>query len=446
VKVLHAVHGYPPECQGGVESYVSALLAAQKAAGHDVVLLAGSHTPWDETGVEEEEVDGVRVLRLHRDDIFFDLHAKLYHPDVEREFDRILERERPALVHVHQWIRLTCNLVEIAAARGIPSVVTLHDLYVSCPRAFRVRPDDEACFRDLSVESCLDCVPRFGHESERELAEGIRLFHDQYQAELAQAARVVVASPATAELVARTSGFDAERFELLALPYEGRFAATPDWRAPAAGEPLRFGYWGNLTYRKGAQVLVRAFREVARSAERPVELHLFGKIDTDELSTELQELARDLPVHFHGRYEYHQLASAGLHVAVFPMLCFETYGFVLDECFELGLPCIVTDIGAMPARAGAAALRVAPGSVEELARGMAELARSPERAAELRAAIPPASPRMAEHLERLEELYAAAVAEGPRAADPIPAWRRARLLLLQRESAQARLCPPGGPR
>ena len=38
-------------------------------------------------------------------------------------------RERPDVLHVHQWIRLTSNLLEIADELGIPAVVTLHDLY-----------------------------------------------------------------------------------------------------------------------------------------------------------------------------------------------------------------------------------------------------------------------------------------------------------------------------
>lgn len=447
MKVLHLSHGYFPECQGGVESYQRVLLHGQGSEGVDVSLLTGSFVPWEEAGIETVDVDGITVHRLHRDDLYFDLYSKFYHPEVERLIEEHLVRERPDLIHVHHWIRLTSNLVEIAARHSIPAVVTVHDLYVSCPRCFRVRPGDEACFRPLSVESCLSCVPRFGHESERELAFGIELYRDQLQSELAMASRVLVADAATSELICESTDTSRERFEVFPLPYQKRFSNPAAPALPSEGEPLRFGYWGNITYRKGAQVLARAFAELMRSnPPRPAELHLFGKVDSPELDKELRDATRGLPVFLHGRYSYGQLAEARLHMAVFPMLCFETYGFVLDECFELGLPCLVTEIGAMAQRAGKAALRVPPKDASAMAKGMRKVLEDPGLLDQLRAEIPPPSIPEQQHVRDLIRVYEEVI-EGPRpVATPIPARRRLQLLQLQRESAQGRACPEGGPR
>ena len=86
--------------------------------------------------VEVQDVDGIPVHRLHRNDLYFDHHVKAWHPGVTRAFDELLARHRPALVHVHHWVRLSCDLIEAARARGIPCVVTIHDFFTSCPRAF----------------------------------------------------------------------------------------------------------------------------------------------------------------------------------------------------------------------------------------------------------------------------------------------------------------------
>lgn len=447
MKVLHLSHGYFPECEGGVESYQKLLLHDQKGTGVDVGLLTGSFAPWETAGLETLDVEGITVWRLHRDDLYFDLYSKFYHPEAERLVEELLLRERPDLIHIHHWIRLTCNLVEIASRHGIPAVVTVHDLYTSCPRCFRVRPGDEACFRPLSVDSCLSCVPRFGHESERELAFGIDLYRDQLQAELRMAGRVLVADPATSELICESTGAPRDRFQVFPLPYQKRFSKPARPRLPSAGEPLRFGYWGNITYRKGAQVLARAFAELVQgNPPRAAELHLFGKVDNPELEAELKAATAGLPVFLHGRYSYEQIAAAGLHMAVFPMLCFETYGFVLDECFELGLPCVVTDIGAMAQRAGGAALRVPPKDPAAMAAAMRKVLEDPSLLDRLRAEIPPPSMPQQEHVRRLLEIYEEVIADQRPDAAPIPVRRRLQLLQLQRESAQGRVCPEGGPR
>ncbi|MEE9127616.1 MAG: glycosyltransferase, partial [Planctomycetota bacterium] len=138
VKILHVGHGYLPESAGGVELYLRDLLAAQMEAGHDVALLSGSLQIWEKAGLEEAQVEGIRVFRLHRQDSFFDHYAHGFNLDAEKMIVDVLGREQPDVVHVHQWIRLTSNIVALAEAQDIPAVVTLHDVHTSCPRTFRV--------------------------------------------------------------------------------------------------------------------------------------------------------------------------------------------------------------------------------------------------------------------------------------------------------------------
>ena len=450
MKILHVTHGYYPETKGGVEAYTRKLVAEQLRQGLDVSILSGSMVPWETCGLEDNEHEGVRVLRLHRDDWYFDIHAKAYHPGVERLVRETFEREKPDLIHLHQWIRLTSNLVEIADELGIPTVVTLHDLYTSCPRAFRVDRDEKACDKPLSVDSCRSCVPRFGHESEEEIAEGIRLHHDNYQRELSLARALIVAASVTGRTIAEKTGFAGDAFEVLPLAYQRRFAnlsATPT-PLPADGEPFRFGYWGMVTKRKGAQILLEALRRVcAHGPARPVEVHIFGDIDTDELRDQLHGLAEGHPVVFHGHYEYEELAGAGLHMAVFPIICFETFALVLDEAIELGLPSIVTDLGALPERAGASCLTVPSGDADALADALEKVLARPALRDELAAHLPALPLTPAQHSEELLRIYRRARSAGPvsdaPAVDPL---RRGAFTVMQRESAERRGQPGAEPR
>ena len=64
MRVLHAVHGFAPEFRGGVEMYVEALAAAQRARGDDAFVLSGSDNGRLPARLSEEDVSGVPVFRL----------------------------------------------------------------------------------------------------------------------------------------------------------------------------------------------------------------------------------------------------------------------------------------------------------------------------------------------------------------------------------------------
>jgi len=109
-----------------------------------------------------------------------------------------------------------------------------------------------------------------------------------------------------------------------------------------------------------------------------------------------------------GLTDYAQLAAAG---------CFETWGFLLDEAFELGLPAFVPDLGAIP-----------------------------PRVSERRAAVRRSALTRDGHVEAFGACSARAIEiEAGDLSLAVPTGRQAELLRLQRESAQARICPEGGP-
>ncbi|HEX5051364.1 MAG TPA: glycosyltransferase [Planctomycetota bacterium] len=441
--ILHLCHQFAPETRGGVEAYVQDLIEAQHAAGHDVHVLTGSQAPWPEVGIEQLQVGPVPVHRLHRDDLFFDLYSKSWHPGVETVLDEFLRRHRPKVVHVHQWIRLTSNLVEIVQRTGLPAVVTLHDYYASCPRAFRLRLDGSACLRELSPASCLDCVPRYGHEREAELAAGIELFAEQSRAELTMADAVLVGVASTADLVSTTLGLSRERFEVMSLGYRRRFPGLPPLAPPDPSRPFRFAFWGGVAPHKGLRGLVDAVRELQRERPaRPFELHVLGGFASAAFEVELRERARGLPITFHGSFATAQLRTLHPAVGVFPSTCLETFGIVLDECFELGLPCIVSDRGALAVRAGDGGLRTPAGDARALAAAMRRFVDETQLWTQLRRRLPELPPALEQHVRDLDAVYAAAARRRAAAGAPaggIPLMQRVRVLLAQRESALGRL-------
>lgn len=449
MKILHVVPAYHPEGPGGIEVYTRSLVAAQRRRGLRPVVLTGHSSRWEAVGHEVVEVDGCRVLRLHRDDLYFHHYAKAYHPGVEAWFENLLADEAPDLVHVHHWLRLTCNIVEIAARCGVPAVVTLHDVLSTCPRGWRIPADGSSCSRPLAVATCRDCVPRWGCETAAEVADGIELFAMAFRHELTRAQAVLVASPAIRELVATTQLVDPARFTVMPLGYARRSLVPlprPQW--PEPGEPFRIAHWGNLGRHKGVATLVRAVRLLAGTGAGlpPFELHLLGPPESAAFGDELRALAGQAPVVCHGAFTFADLVRLRPHLGVFPSTSLETFSFVLEECFELGLPCIVSDLGALPQRVGGGGLVVPAGDALALAEALRRIVGDRAVYEQLAGRVPPLSPTMDEHGLALELIYERALtAAPPTATPPVDLRRWAMFLLRQRESAQARVCREGGP-
>lgn len=413
MKVLHVVPAYHPEGPGGIEVYVRELCLAQRARGDQPMVLTGRAEPRPIPTVESREVDGIPVLHLHRDDLWFEHHSRAHHAGAADLFARVLTIERPDVVHVHHWLRLTCDLVAIAERCGIPAVVTLHDTYSTCPRLCRVRPDFSHCTTQMSVAACSPCVPRWAHESDAVVAAGITLFRDALSDELARARAVIAVSGALADFVEVRTGLDRAKTTVLAPCHAPRTEARP-LRPIRPNEPLRFGHWGNLGRHKGTDVLLSAVRELVRTGPpRPFELHVLGRPESTGHSNELADLATDMPVVCHGPYDFGDLAAVAPHCGVFPFLAWETHSFVIDECFGLGLPCIASHVGAIPERTGLAAILVPPGDVLALAAAMRLLLREPDRIASMAAVLPGPAPTADVHATAVDEIYRRALAAPP---------------------------------
>ena len=64
-KILHVIHNFPPEFEGGTERYLAALVRLQREAGLEVQVITGSDVR-SEDDLAQEDFGGVPVVRLFR--------------------------------------------------------------------------------------------------------------------------------------------------------------------------------------------------------------------------------------------------------------------------------------------------------------------------------------------------------------------------------------------
>jgi len=436
VKVVLALHGYPPELIGGTEAAVQALARGLVLCGHDVCVVAGSlaHGPAFRR-TQETQADGVRVVRLHRSDLYFDHWQKSFSADVSEAFAEILAEERPDVLHVHHWIRLSRDLVAVGARAGVPAVITLHDYWPTCLVTFRVRPDtQEACGVDLAPDPCLACAALVPPRTpwlprERQMMELYQHKADLLR-ELVLARAVIAPTQSHATAVAGFLGLDPAALNVVVLPH-GRDLDLPQ-RTPEPSAKLVLGTWGNLHPLKGTDVVLSALRALPDPSR--VRLHVAGAEVLPAYAARLRELATGLDVAFHGAFEVAGLAThpvGGAHVMVSGSRARESFGLVLDEAAALGMPMLLPRAGAFPERLqeGRGALFYAPGDPLALTAVIRRLLDEPGLLAALRRSLPPPAalaPTQAEHVERVLAVYAAARAAGPPEA-PARDWWEARL-------------------
>jgi glycosyltransferase involved in cell wall biosynthesis len=431
VKLALVAHGYPPELTGGTEGAVRALAQGLARRGLEVVVVAGTlrHEQGFRRSLELDPLAGggaIRVHRIHRADLYFDHWQKSASARASLAFRDVLREERPDLVHVHHWIRLSRDLVHCAALEGIPSVVTLHDLWTSCLITFRVRPESgEFCEARLAPSPCLACAARvpprtpwLSYES-----QGVALL--ERSADLArelELARAVLApTRAHAEAVARYLGFTAARLKLRVVPHGRDLAlrARAPLAPPAELGKLVLGAWGHLFRLKGADRILRAVRAL-REPER-VRLHFAGGEPEPGFAREVHALARGLDVRFHGPYAAAELDRhpvTAVHAFVSGTRAHESWGLVLDEAVALGLPLVLPRRGAYAERLheGAGALFYDPEQEPSLTAVLERLLAEPRRWSELRAALPDAgafTPRVEEVVQAHLGVYAEALRAGP---------------------------------
>lgn len=416
MKILHVAPVFFPEGPGGIQVHVRDLAQAQIAAGDRVSILAGSLESRPEPVLEEQRAEGLRVLRLYRDDLHHVHHARGYHAGASRLIEGAFGSERPDVIHIHSWVALSTDLVATAERLGIPTVVTLHDFLASCPRAYRQDSSGQACLRPLGPDACGPCAPRFGFESEALVADSLELFQSSLRAELEQARARVLALPGIGRDLFRLAGLGDLEFEAIPLGYAPQLSGAGVAGAAAAG-PVRFGTWGRLGPHKGTDLAVRGFVEAcARLPTGAAELVVFGELAPDAYRAQVLGGSAGLPIEEFGPFDFADLQAARLDVALFPSRCLETFGFVLDEARELGLPMVLSDLGAYGERAAGDCLVVGGDGVDGWARAIARLVEDPTARQRLAAAAPQASPSPAAYARRLDETYQRAVESPPRRA------------------------------
>lgn len=364
MRLLYVVHQFFPDCHSGTEQYCLANARAAQRAGDDVTVLSlhwDHDRDWPPIRLFEQPYEGVPVLRLN--------HWRRINPnEVLRDYQNLhlegwfraaIERVRPDAVHFFHLRQLGSNLIPVARAAGIRTVVHLMDFWFLCPRFTLLRSDGGLCQGPPEGgRGCVACAypalqgatpapepPTVTSDPPMQL----RALLDRCEVQLrnlALADAVVAPSRFLAGMFAR-NGFPAERIQV--VPYglaAGRIAAAAGDRPRT---PLRLGFCGVLSPWKAPHLAI----EAVRGTTAPVQLTIHGRLDepmfADYISGLRLAAAGDRRIAFAGAYDAARAAAvfADLDALVVPSTWYENTPFVVLEAFAAGVPVLAADLGGL---------------------------------------------------------------------------------------------------
>lgn len=443
MKIVLAVHHFPPHHNGGAEWRAYRTAAALQNRGHQVHIVAveridggpqdidldDTHRslqgdPQGGIGWIDDVFEGAQVRRLYfnKASISDRFRWGYDNPWIGAHFKEYFEKLKPDIFHLIGGYLITGSSLMAACDTLVPSVVTLTDFWFLCPRISMLRSNGNVSTLPINPITCARCL---AEEKRRfripgRLLPGIMDLYWTMQKE--QAGRVkerldflrrilnlagAVISPSQfLRSVFIDAGVCPER---IIFSRQGRDFPNlkPEMLEKKPSSQLRIGYMGQIIPIKGVHILLEAIQKLAGL---PLTVSVYGEITHDlKYAQRLQRIVeKDARLSLKGAYRREEISGVfqRLDLVVVPSLWYENSPNVILEAFAHKTPVIASNLGGMAELVmnGKNGLLFENGNASDLAQKIKQLVEDPEMISRLRAGIGPVKSGK-EEMDQLEVIY-----------------------------------------
>jgi glycosyltransferase involved in cell wall biosynthesis len=403
-KVLYVCHNHPTLHPGGAEAYALELhRAMHESEDFEPIFLSriGSTVATERrphSGTPFSTVDGDRSQYFFFTETsgFDFFYMTLRDKDVyTKYFHEFLLAHRPDVIHFQHTQFLGYDLLR-QVRNTLPDAVivyTLHELLPICHRDGQMVRTEHR-----NGELCHEASPRRCHECFPEISPQAFFMRKRF----------IQSHFSLVDLFLAPSHFLLERYVDWGIPREkirfedyGRRSVEPIAQSEENRPRTRIGFFGQISYFKGVNVLMEAMKllsgEFPSEGEYDEHLWLYGanlELQAQEFQNRFRSLlqATEQNVTFVGRYDHADLPRlmANVDWVVVPSIWWENSPLVIQEAFLYGRPVICSDIGGMAEKVtnGVNGLHFRVGDPRSLARAIRRATRSPDTWQALRDGIP----------------------------------------------------------
>lgn len=356
-----------PQTLGGAVLYMNALRRYLEERGHTCEILG-----FPEEGPPPGRHE-IRVPRKPRGSLARKIVTKMdwdFH--LYRKLRNAFGRLRPDIVHIHNY-SAGGNAVLLACS-GIPTVHTVHDLNLLCPRSGRsLDPRGDLCLGHFGL-ACVrrGCMPFRVFLEHALFRESVKRYALRSRVD-----RLIVHSRLLAERL------EACGLRPLCLPRFVDLEAFPF--VPMEGHGRRLLFVGYLDESKGVEPLLQAFRRVRQRLPR-AQLDIVGD---GPAGGELRKrrVGMEEGVRFHGEIPHEDVPAfyQRSHVVAVPSQIPETGPFTALEAMSTGRPVVGSNVGGIVevVQDGRTGFLVEPSDTEGLAERIGWLLENPSEASRM---------------------------------------------------------------
>lgn len=359
MKIVKVIHGYPPYYHAGSEVY-SQMLAQALADQHEIRIFSryeNSFLP-DFHHATSLDPNDPRIL-VHRINIpTAKYHYNFVNEPVNNSFKEIINDFQPDLIHFGHLSHLSMALPKLATQAGIPTVFTLHDFWLMCPRGrFIQRNATELfalCDGQENQKCATQCYRGYFTGDKSHVASDIVYWSQWVGVRMEQAKEVVgyidhFIAPSKFLRNKFINDFHLPADKISYLDYGFDLCRLPK-RQRIHEELFVFGYIGTHTPEKGIDLLLKAFAKLTGQAK----LKIWGA--WREETADLQLLVQQFPqavqdrILWMGPYANETITAAvfnQIDCIVVPSIWGENAPLVIHEAQQLRLPVVTADYGGM---------------------------------------------------------------------------------------------------
>lgn len=240
------------------------------------------------------------------------------------------------ILHVHHFLFQTFDAIDVAKQNNVYSIITLHDLYMSCPSINMVY-EDKFCENNPNRD-CSKCLhARYGVN-----ADVLENWRNTCKKVLEKFDKILVPSENTKKQFKKVY----QNLEIEVVEHGTERIELKEGEKPQKDKnTFDIAFVGAMAPHKGSNILKQLIRE---NKNTNIKIHLIGKSEDSELRNHKENYI------YHGKYTRGELPKLLIENQIDLVCIFatwpETYSYTLTETYMAKVPVITFDIGAVADR------------------------------------------------------------------------------------------------